>query len=252
LEPGTDARLDGKVAVVTGAGRGIGAASAAELARAGASVVLAARSRAELEKVREALPGGAGSLVVPTDVSKTEDLDRLIAAAVGEFGGVDVLLNNAGVMPPAKQIYNVGVDEWEHVMAVNVRAPWYLGNLVHEHMKKRGGGVVINVSSTSGLHHDIGLGVYSVSKAAVVMLTQVQAKEWARDRIRVNALAPGVVRTKLAGGLLKYLEDHEAKPNPMNIVGEPQDIARLVRYLATDESRYMTGSVIRIDGGELL
>jgi NAD(P)-dependent dehydrogenase (short-subunit alcohol dehydrogenase family) len=111
---------------------------------------------------------------------------------------------------------------------------------------------VINVASTSGLHHDIGLGVYSISKAAVVMLTNVQAKEWARDRIRVNAIAPGVVRTELAGDILQYLDQHGEKPNPMNMVGEPEDIARLVRYLATDESRYMTGSVIRIDGGELL
>jgi NAD(P)-dependent dehydrogenase (short-subunit alcohol dehydrogenase family) len=119
-------------------------------------------------------------------------------------------------------------------------------------MKSRGGGAIVNIASTSGLHHDIGLGVYSVSKAAVVMLTNVQAKEWARDRIRVNAIAPGVVRTDLAGDILQYLESHGEKPNPLNMVGEPSDVARLVRYLVSDESRYMTGSVIRIDGGELL
>lgn len=248
----TEGRLDGKVAIVTGAGRGIGAACAVELARAGALVVLAARSVSELERVEASIGDGARALAVPTDVSKTSDLERLVDSAVKEFGGVDVLLNNAGVMPPAKQIYKVDLQEWEQVMAVNVRAPWYLGNLVHGHMKARGGGVVINVTSTSGLHHDIGLGVYGISKAAVVMLTNVQAKEWARDGIRVNAIAPGVVRTELASGLLHYLETHGHKPNPMNIVGEPEDISRLVRYLATDESRYMTGSVIRIDGGELL
>lgn len=248
----TEGRLDGKVAIVTGAGRGIGAACALELARAGASVVLAARSADELEHVGGSIASGARALAVRTDVSKTSDLEHLVDSAVKEFGGVDVLINNAGVMPPAKQIYKVDLEEWERVMAVNVRAPWYLGNLVHRHMKSRGGGVVINVASTSGLHHDIGLGVYSISKAAVVMLTNVQAKEWARDRIRVNAIAPGVVRTELATDLLQYLETHGEKPNPMNMVGEPDDISRLVRYLATDESRYMTGSVIRIDGGELL
>jgi len=248
----TEGRLDGKVAIVTGAGRGIGAACALELARAGASVVLAARSADELEHVEGSIASGARALAVRTDVSKTSDLEHLVDSAVKEFGGVDVLLNNAGVMPPAKQIYKVDLEEWERVMAVNVRAPWYLGNLVHRHMKSRGGGVVINVASTSGLHHDIGLGVYSISKAAVVMLTKVQAKEWARDRIRVNGIAPGVVRTELATDLLRYLEAHGEKPNPMNMVGEPDDISRLVRYLATDESRYMTGSVIRIDGGELL
>ena len=248
----TEGRLDGKVAIVTGAGRGIGAACALELARAGASVVLAARSADELQHVVGSIASGARALAVRTDVSKTSDLEHLVNSAVTEFGGVDVLINNAGVMPPARQIYKVDLDEWERVMAVNVRAPWYLGNLVHGHMKSRGGGVVINVASTSGLHHDIGLGVYSISKAAVVMLTNVQAKEWARDRIRVNAIAPGVVRTELATDLLRYLEAHGEKPNPMNMVGEPDDISRLVRYLATDESRYMTGSVIRIDGGELL
>ena len=248
----TEGRLDGKVAIVTGAGRGIGAACALELARAGASVVLAARSADELEHVEGSIASGARALAVRTDVSKTSDLEHLVDSAVKEFGGVDVLVNNAGLMPPAKQIYKVDLEEWERVMAVNVRAPWYLGNLVHRHMKARGGGVVINVASTSGLHHDIGLGAYSISKAAVVMLTNVQAKEWARDRIRVNAIAPGVVRTELATDLLQYLETHGEKPNPMNMVGEPEDISRLVRYLATDESRYMTGSVIRIDGGELL
>ena len=246
------ASLAGKVAIVTGAGRGIGAAIASELADLGASVVLAARSTSELEKVARSLPKDAAAKAVPTDVSVLAQLDRLVEQAVDEFGGVDVLVNNAGVMPPARQIYKVEPDEWERVMAINVRAPWYLGNLVRGQMKQRGGGVIVNVASTSGLHHDIGLGVYSVSKAAVVMLTNVQAKEWARDGIRVNAIAPGVVRTELAGGILQYLEAHGEKPNPMNMVGEPADIARLVRYLVTEESRYMTGSVIRIDGGELL
>jgi NAD(P)-dependent dehydrogenase (short-subunit alcohol dehydrogenase family) len=245
-----DRRLDGKVAIVTGAGRGIGAAIARELSSGGASVVLAARSAEELDGVRGSLGGKA--LAVPTDVSKTDDLERLVEAAVGEFGGVDILVNNAGVLPPAKQIYKVPLDEWEQVMAVNVRAPWYLGNLVRKQMKERGGGVVVNMASTSGLHHDIGLGVYSVSKAGVVMLTNVQAKEWARDNIRVNAIAPGVVRTELAGDIINYLESHDEKPNPLGIVGDPEDVARLVRYLVSDESRYMTGSVIRIDGGELL
>ena len=211
--------------------------------------MLASRSRPELEAVKGGLPT---ALAVPTDVSKLEELERLVASTVDHFGGVDILVNNAGVAPPARQIYKVPLEEWESVMAVNLRAPWHLGNLVREQMKKRGGGVIVNIASTSGLHHDIGLGVYSVSKAAVIMLTTVQAKEWARDRIRVNAIAPGVVRTELARDLIGYLESHDQKPNVMDMVGDPVDVARLVLYLVTDESRYMTGSVIRLDGGELL
>ncbi|MEP7105299.1 MAG: SDR family oxidoreductase [Chloroflexota bacterium] len=243
-------RLDGKVALVTGANRGIGAATARELARVGASVAVAARGAESLQQVAAEL--GDQALAVATDVTRLEDLDRLVAAVVDRFGGIDVLVNNAGVAPPAKQIYRVTPEEWQATMDVNVRAAWYLSRAVHPLMKQRGGGAIVNIASTSGLHHDIGLGIYSISKAALVMLTTVCAKEWARDKIRVNALAPGVVRTELAGPLIQYLESHDEKPNLMNMIGDPEDIARLVRFLATDEARYITGDVIRIDGGELL
>ena len=244
--------LQGKVALVTGASRGIGAAIAKELAQAGAHVALAGRDESTLQETARSMPRGNHTLTVKADVADTSDLDRLVGKVVAELGGVDVLINNAGLMPPARQIYNVDVDEWQTVMKINLRAPWYLSKLVHPHMKARGGGAIVNVSSTSGLHHDIGLGVYSISKAGVVMLTEVCAKEWARDGIRVNGIAPGIVKTQLAGSIIDYLKTRNIKPNPMNMYGEPEDIAKLVRFLASDESRYMTGSVIRIDGGELL
>jgi len=244
--------LDGKVALVTGASRGIGAAIARELAAAGASVALAGRDEATLQEVTSSLPHGSRSLAVPADMAQTADLERLVERVVKELGGLDVLVNNAGFYPEAKQIYSVDLDEWQYVMNVNLRAPWYLSKLVHPHMRARGGGAIVNVSSTSGLHHDIGLGVYGISKAGVVMLTEVCAKEWARDKIRVNAIAPGIVKTQLAGSIIEYLQGRNMKPNPMNLYGEPEDIARLVRFLVTDEARFMTGSIIRIDGGELL
>jgi len=242
--------LEGKVAVITGASRGIGAAVAAELARAGACVVLGARSEDGLRQVAAGL--GEKAATVVCDVTRLDDLDRLVATAVERFGGIDILVNNAGVSPPAKQIYKVTPDEWQSTMDLNLRAAWYLSKLCHPHMKARGGGAIVNMASTSGLHHDIGLGVYSISKAALIMLTTVCAKEWARDRIRVNALAPGIVRTELSLPMVAWLESHGEKPNALNMVGDPEDVARLVRYLAGDESRYVTGDVIRIDGGELL
>ena len=244
--------LDGKVALVTGASRGIGAAIARELAADGARVALAGREEATLQEVARSLPGERVGLALKTDVTEIADLDRLVAEVVEKLGGIDVLVNNAGFLPPPKQIYNADVDEWQYVMNVNLRAPWYLSKLVHPHMRARGGGAIVNVASTSGLHHDIGLGVYGISKAGVVMLTEVCAKEWARDHIRVNCIAPGIVKTQLAGSIIEYLQGKQMKPNPMNLYGEPEDIAKLVRYLAGDESRFMTGSVIRIDGGELL
>lgn len=247
-----DDRLDDRVALVTGASRGIGAAIARELAAAGATVALAGRHEETLREVAESLPDASRSCVVVADMARVGDLESLADRVVRELGGVDVLVNNAGVMPGAKQIYNVDLEEWEQAVNVNLRAPWYLSKLLHPHLKARGGGAIVNVSSTSGLHHDIGLGVYGISKAGVVMLTEVCAKEWARDGIRVNCIAPGLVKTELAGPLIDYMQKRDLKPNPMNVYGEPEDIARLVRFLATDESRYMTGSIIRIDGGELL
>lgn len=242
--------LQGRVALVTGASRGIGSGIARELASAGATVALAARDEAALQEVARSL-GGARSLVVAADMNEPADLERLVDRVVRELGGLDALVNNAGFLPPAKQIYNVDLDEWERVLGINLRAPWYLSKLCHPHLKERRGAVV-NIASTSGLHHDIGLGVYGISKAGVVMLTEVCAKEWARDGIRVNCIAPGIVRTELAGGIIDYLQQRNLKPNPMNLYGEPEDVARLVRYLVSSESRFMTGSIIRIDGGELL
>jgi NAD(P)-dependent dehydrogenase (short-subunit alcohol dehydrogenase family) len=244
--------LAGKVALVTGASRGIGAAIAKELAESGAHVALAGRSESTLQETARALPKGSHVVAVKADVADPSDLDRLVGQVVSELGGIDVLVNNAGLLPPAKQIYKAELDEWQTVMDINLRAPWYLSKLVHPHMKARGGGAIVNVSSTSGLHHDIGLGVYGISKAGVVMLTEVCAKEWARDGIRVNCIAPGIIKTQLASSIIDYLSSRNMKPNPMNLYGEPEDIAKLVRFLVTDESRFMTGSIIRIDGGELL
>jgi dehydrogenase/reductase SDR family protein 4 len=245
-------RLDGKAVLVTGASRGIGASIARNLAGIGASVAVTARDGDALQEVAASIDSGRNSLAVPADVARTEDLDRLMDEVVDRFGRIDVLVNNAGLLPEAKQIYNVDVDEWEHVLDVNLRAPWYLSKLAHPHMKAAGGGSIVNISSTSGLHHDIGLGIYGISKSAVVMLTEVCGKEWARDSIRVNCIAPGVVKTDLAVPVMQYLEKRDLKPNPLNLYGEPEDVAELVRFLVTDSSRYMTGAVIRLDGGELL
>ncbi|MHB2029096.1 MAG: SDR family NAD(P)-dependent oxidoreductase, partial [Acidimicrobiales bacterium] len=230
--------LEDKVAVVTGAGRGIGAAIAQELAAAGARVALAARSEEQLQAVQGSIADGR-SVAIPTDVSVIGELDRLVETTVREFGGVDILVNNAGLMPEAKQIFKHTPQEWQETMRVNLEAPWYLANRVREHMKARGGGAIVNIASTSGLHHDIGLGLYGISKAALIFLTMVQAKEWARDSIRVNCLTPGIVRTELASSVIAYVEEHGVKPNPLNFVAEPRDVAPLVRFLASDEARYI-------------
>jgi 3-oxoacyl-[acyl-carrier protein] reductase len=239
--------LDGKIALVTGASRGIGAAIVRELSGAGAKVAITGREGETLKEVAASLPGD-GVVTVEADVSKTADLDRLVDEVVRRLGGVDVLVNNAGILPPAKQIYEFGVDEWEHTLEVNLRAPWYLSKLVHPHMKRRGGGAIVNVSSNSGLHHDIGLGVYSISKAAVVMLTEVCAKEWARDGIRVNCVCPGTFRSAIHADLPPEALDAIAAKHPLGL-GSADDLVGAYSYLAGDASRWTTGSAIVVDGG---
>lgn len=236
---------------ITGASSGFGAAAARRFAARGDRIIVAARRTDRLRDLAKEL---GPDLVLPLslDIRDRASVERITATLPPDFAEIDILVNNAGLLPPAKQIYKADLDEWQTVMDINLRAPWYLSKLVHPHMKSRGGGAIVNVSSTSGLHHDIGLGVYGISKAGVVMLTEVCAKEWARDGIRVNAIAPGIVKTQLAGSIIEYMQARNMKPNPMNMLGEPEDIAKLVRFLVSDDSRYMTGSIIRIDGGELL
>lgn len=245
--------FEGRVAIVTGASRGIGAACAVALARDGANVVLAARSADALagvaEEVRQA---GSAAHAVTADMNQLGDLEQLVQEAQQRFGGVDILVNNAGVYLEAREIQELPVQEWDYTLGVNLKAPWYLSKLVQPLMKERGGGSVVNISSTSGLHHTIGDGVYGISKAALIMLTTVCAKEWARDNIRVNCVAPGWVRTAMAEADLRAMAEQGQKPNLLGWVAEPEEVARLVCYLVSDEARYITGDIIPIDGGGLL
>jgi len=250
-EPVSQRELEGKVAIVTGAGRGIGAAVARELARAGARVVLAARSKDQLEAVHRSL-SPSDALCVPTDVSLIEDLDHLAEATVAHFGSWDILVNNAGLMLTNRPIHTYSPDEWQETMRINLEVPWYLSNLAREQMKARGGGAIVHVASQLGMHHIPGVGLYGVSKAALIWLTTVQAKEWAADNIRVNCLAPGLVRTELSHEILSYLDEHGTTLSPLNLIAEPEDIAPLVRYLVSPLARYVTGENVRIDGGEHL
>jgi NAD(P)-dependent dehydrogenase (short-subunit alcohol dehydrogenase family) len=245
--------LKDRVAIVTGASRGIGEACVMALAREGVKLVLAARSTEALTKVAEAVERlGGQAHSVTADMSDRRDLDRLVEESQGRFGGVDILVNNAGVYLGDREIQSLPVDEWDYTLDVNVKGPWYLSKRVHPIMKQRGGGSVVNISSTSGLYHDPGAGAYTVSKAALNMLTTVCAAEWARDNIRVNCVAPGWVRTAMAETELREMAERGQPINPLGRVAEPDEIASLVLYLASDLARYVTGDVIPIDGGELL
>lgn len=245
--------LSDTVGIVTGSGRGIGAASARSLAEAGAAVMLTARTEAELKAVKSEIEsaGGKAEFVV-ADMAKPEDLDNIVNTTVERFGGVDFLVNNAGMPFSGTLIHEYTLEDWELALAVNLRSCWYLSKLVHPILKSRGGGALVNIASNSGLHSNIGLGLYGITKAGLIFLTTVCAKEWARDKIRVNCIAPGLVKTRMADAAVEYLKTKGKQPNPLNLLAEPEDIAKMVHYLVSEDARYITGETIRMDGGEIL
>jgi NAD(P)-dependent dehydrogenase (short-subunit alcohol dehydrogenase family) len=239
---------DARVAVVTGASRGIGAAVARRLAADGARLVLVARDRQRLRDLADELPE-ADPVVAPADLSSTEDMDALIALIRVECGRVDVLVNNAGILPRARRVESVPDDDWSATLAINLTAPWYLSTRLLDLMDS--GSVVVNVASSAAFYPSVGLAPYNVAKAGLVMLTRCCALEWAARGVRVVGVAPGKVSTDMVGPILDYLDAHGTAVNPLGRVAEPGEIASLVSFLASDDAAYVTGSVIAIDGGEL-
>ena len=242
-----------RVAVITGASRGIGAATAARLARDGCAVVLAARSVDDLQTLAKQIEADGGeALVVPTDVSDIAALDVLMATTLERFGRIDVLVNNAGVLPPATRSEQVAVDDWKRTFDLNLHGPWYLACRAHDAMTTADGGVVVNVTSTASLYPSVGFSAYNASKAALTMLTKTLALEWARDRVRVIGIAPGKVETELVQPILRYDEKKQNRVNPLGRVGRPEEVAELIAFVTSTQASYMTGSIITIDGGEVV
>ena len=244
-------RLDGDVALVTGAGRGLGRAMALGLAEAGADVVAAGRNRENLNKVcAEMRALGRRALPVVTDVTKPKQLQSLVRRALMSCRKIDILVNNAGTThrAPAEEF---PLDEWDRVMDVNLKSVFILSQLVGRHMKEQGGGRIINVAS---LASRIGLSLippYVASKSGVEGLTRALAVEWAAHNIRVNAVGPGYFKTDLTAGLENH-PDRGPKIKlriPMKRWGQPEDLKGAVIFLASRASDYVTGQTIFVDGG---
>lgn len=247
--------LSGQVAVVTGASRGIGAAVAGALSAAGARVVLASRKREGVEAVAEEIRRrGGDALAVACHTGRADDCAALAAQAREACGGIDILVNNAATSPHFGPLLEAEESHWDKTFQVNVKGYVNTIRACVPRMRERGGGRIINVASVAGMFPHANLGVYGVSKAAVIMLTRTLAMELAKENIRVNAIAPGLIRTKFSEVLWSSPEAGEKAIStiPQGRIGDPGDIVGAVLYFAGQASGFTTGSVLVIDGGQTL
>ena len=246
--------LEGKVALVTGGSRGIGRASALAFADAGADVVVASRKLPDLEGVVEEIKAkGVKGLAISSHIAKIEESKNLVEKVMAEFGRIDILMNNAGTNPYYGPLIDAEEWAWDTTMNVNLKGQFFLSQLVARVMKEQRSGNIISTSSVGG-YRPSQLSIYNVTKAALIMLTECMAKEWGKWGIRVNAIAPGVIKTKLSEALWKEPEVGKAAAQgcAMLRLGEPEEVGSVVLFLASDLASYVTGTTIIIDGGEML
>lgn len=244
--------LEGKVALITGASKGIGEAIARHFAACGARVVINSRKQSELDKVAESIRVEGGECVgMAANAGDVVGCKDLVDKVTELHGGIDILVNNAATNPVYGPVLNTESWAFDKIMQVNVKAPFELGKMVHPLMKQRGGGSIINISSIAAITPDPGLGLYSVSKAALNMLTKVMAKEWGADGIRVNSICPGLIKTKFSQALWQDEKtlNYFVKQLPIARMGTVDEIAGLALFLASDTSGYCTGSTYTADGG---
>lgn len=242
--------LNDCVAIVTGSGRGIGRAIAQELAVAGAKVVVNYAGRADkaeetVQLIREA---GGECIAVQADVSQAADVDRLIKTTLEHFGKIDILVNNAGITRDSLLLRMKEVD-WDAVLATNLKGVFLCTKAVSKGMLKQRSGVIVNISSVVGLSGNAGQANYAAAKAGIIGFSKSIAKEFASRGIRVNVVAPGYISTDMTETLGEAMHSEVLRAIPLGRLGEPEDIAKVVRFLVSPEAAYITGQTLCVDGG---
>lgn len=242
-------KLSGKVAIVTGGSRGIGKATAKMFVQEGANVTITAKDPERLEKAAKDI-GGVYS--VPGDIRNENDVQNVVKKTVDEFGRIDILVNNAGVFPQVKPLHQISEEEWNEVIDVNLTGPFRFTRAVIPFMQKNGGSI-INISSDAGLKafENFEADAYTASKGALVLLTKTWAIEYAKSKIRVNCVCPGMVETDMTK---PYLDSESAREiaaaeHPLGRVGTVDDVTKAILYFASDDSSWTTGAILAVDGG---
>jgi len=246
--------LNGKVALITGASRGIGEEIASVYSKAKARVVICSRKQEAIDEVAERIKRNGGEVLgLVANVSIAEDREKLVKVAMDWAGKIDILVNNAGANPSYGPLADLSESAWDKVFEVNLKAMFFLSQMVYHAWMKDHGGVILNISSAGGYQTFNGINAYNVAKAASIHLTRCLASEWGHNGVRVNALAPGVIKTQFSRALWEGPFGAEAvKRQPIPRIGEVNDIAGAALLLASDASSFITGHILIIDGGQML
>lgn len=243
-------KLSGKVAIVTGGSRGIGFDTARILSENGAKVVITAKDKSRLCQVEKKIENCTS---FPADIRNEREVAEVIKRTIEKFGQLDILVNNAGIFPEIKKLHEISEDDWNQVIDVNLTGQFRFTKAAIPYLQKTSGSIV-NVSSDAGLkaYQGFNADAYSAAKAGLILLTKCWALEYASDKIRINCVCPGVVDTDMTKPFLKTEKDREFMDNehPIGRIGRPDDVAKAVLYLASDDASWITGAVLAVDGGE--